>query len=106
MILCFKLSMPGVNSWNNQWSGQGKLYAIVKNMGSSKKAEEKAAKLVEARSFYYNFGDGWAASISVERVDPVEASRLRKRSQGFCGYDWMVGSILTYGEILSGKAMA
>lgn len=34
-------------------------------------------------------------------VDSREAARMRKESKGFCGYNWMVDSIISYGEILS-----
>lgn len=104
MALAFILSMPNNNAWNGRWSGQGKCYAIVRTVGRSNAAKEKAAKLAAEKSFYYDFGDGWGASVAVREVDTNEARQLRRQSLGFCGYDWMVGSILTHGKILSGKA--
>lgn len=46
--------------------------------------------------WYYSFGDGWAASVSARVMSKGERS---SRSDGFCGYDWMVRSILTHGDI-------
>lgn len=97
-IVVFELSMPNNNAWNKKWSGEGRCYAVVKNLGKSKKAEAKAQKL--AGSYYYNFGDGWCASVSVREVTKEQAAKLRRMSKGFCGYNWMIDSILMYGEII------
>ena len=97
MILSFTLSMPNNNAWNGRWSGENNLYAKVINFGRSKKALE----ILEKKYYHYNFGDGWAAGVSVEEVDSKQANKIRKASQGFCGYDWMVESIKLNGEIRS-----
>lgn len=96
--LAFTLSMPNRGSWNGGWSGAENLYVIVKKF-STIKARAKAENILAAGSFYYNFGDGWGASIGVKSVDNKEARRLKTKSAGFCGYDWMVTSILEHGEI-------
>lgn len=97
MILAFELSMPGRNSWNGGWSGEKKRYIIVKSF-RGKKQEEKAAKIL-ARGYYtYCWEDGWRAGISVTQVDAKQAASLRRVSDGFCGYNWMVQTILDYGE--------
>ena len=96
MILAFKLSMPHNNSWNGKWSGEDKLYVITRNL-----PKQKAKEIITQKSYYHNFGDGWGASISVTHVDSKEAAKLRKKSKGFCGYDWMVDSIIQYGKILN-----
>lgn len=98
-IICFELSMPNNNAWNGRWSGDGRCYARIKNLGHTKKAEAKAAKLIAGSSYYYNFGDGWGASVSVREVTASEAAKIRRKSAGFCGYDWMIDSIMYYGEI-------
>ena len=90
MRLAFMLSMPGVSSWNGKWTGEGKCYAIVRTTGRADLA---------GRSFGHNFGDGWFASVGVEVVPAAEARKLRRKSDGFCGYDWMVDSIIDHGEI-------
>lgn len=94
MLLSFTLSMPSNNSWNGKWSGEGNLYARVVNVGNP-----TARELVEKGYFYYNFGDGWAAGVTVKAIDGKEARRIRKESQGFCGYDWMIESIRSKGKI-------
>jgi hypothetical protein len=90
----FTLSMPGRNSWNGRWSGESTHYAIVKSL-----PDAQANALLDGKnreSWGYNFGDGWFASVEAREVPKGE--RLRK-SAGFCGYDWMVQSILADGEI-------
>lgn len=99
MILSFELSMPNVGSWNGKWTGADRIYAIVSNFGRSKKATEKAQKILDQKYYRYDFGDGWAASISVRQVDAKEAAKIRRKSCGFAGYDWMVRSIREHGEI-------
>lgn len=92
--LIFILEMPGNNSWNGRWSGEGKLYALVKKV-SAKKAEA-----LDGKSFSYNFGDGWRASVRVHASrDAIDTRQAKKNSRGFCGYDWMVASILSDGAI-------
>ena len=99
MILAFELSMPGVSSWNGRWSGEGRNYVKVVNMGRTQKAEAKAREILDKEYYRYSFGDGWAAGVSVKQVDAREAAWLRRKSDGFCGYDWMVDSIRMHGEI-------
>jgi len=102
MILSFELSMPGIGSWNGKWSGAGGLYAIVKNLGRSQKAEAKGREIIENGSYAYGWNDGWSARIRVREVDAAEARKIRRASRGFYGYDWMVQLILFYGKIQTG----
>ena len=82
--------MPGNNSWNGKWSGQENCYAIVRKFG------KKQPKL----GYYtYNFGDGWRAGVTVREITAPAAKTLRKQSKGFCGYEWMVESIIRDGDI-------
>lgn len=97
MILSFRLSMPGRNSWNGGWSGEDRLYVITKTF-TSKKSIEKARKILEKGYYSYCWSDGWRAGIEVSEVSSKEAARLRKKSAGFCGYNWMVDTIISYGE--------
>lgn len=105
MILAFKLSMPNVGSWNGKWSGEEELYVKTVNLGNSKKATIKAQNLLTHKDnsgyFYYNFGDGWGAGVTVYPVNAKEAAKLRKKSKGFCGYDWMIDSIISDGKIIA-----
>ena len=93
MILSFELGMPNNNSWNGRWSGENDFYARVINFGRGKSAEDKAREIRDKGYFYYSFGDGWGASVSVKEVDAKEAAKIRRKSNGFCGYDWMITSI-------------
>lgn len=87
--IAFRLSMPGCASWNGQWTGADRNYVLVRNV-----RESRAADFV-GRSWSYSFGDGWVASINAREMQPRE----RVKSDGFCGYDWMVDSILRCGRI-------
>jgi len=101
MLLSFELSMPGVSSWNGKWSGAGNLYAKIINFGKTQKGEAKAKEILEKGYFRYNFGDGWAAGIKVKEVDAKTAAKIRRKSKGFYGYDWMINSIRMDMNIMS-----
>jgi len=98
MLLSFTLSMPSSGSWNGKWSGENNLYARVQSFVGKKKLE-LAQKILDKGSFRYDFGDGWAACVYVEQVPTSKANTIRRKSQGFCGYDWMISSILRNLEI-------
>lgn len=91
----FTLSMPGRSSWDGGWSGQGNHYAVVRTLPDAKVAE------LAGRSWSYSFGDGWIARVDTREVPKGEHTR---KSDGFCGYDWMVTSILERGRIETGEA--
>ena len=97
--LIFELSIPGRASWNGRWSGEETVYAIVKPIGRSRSARAKADELLSKRYFSHSWSDGWRASITVTETDGCGARKMRKRSKGFCGYDWMVTEIILYGDI-------
>jgi len=99
MIIAFVLTMPNVGSWNGKWTGEGNLYARTVNFGRSKSGKEKAQEILDKKSFYYNFGDGWGANISVKAVNAKEATQIRKKSRGFYGYEWMIDSIKNHLKI-------
>jgi hypothetical protein len=90
--------MPNVGSWNGKWTGATKQYFLVKSF----KDREALAFMgvAQVNSWYYNFGDGWGANVKAEVVDAKEAARRRKVSSGFCGYDWMVKSIIENNKII------
>jgi hypothetical protein len=98
MFLSFELSMPGNNAWNGRWTGDGKLYAVVKRFSQMPEVDGKA---LAGGRFSYSFGDGWVAAITVREVTSSAAAKIRNDSLGFCGYEWMILSILKYGKILS-----
>ena len=97
MILAFQLSMPNCASWNGRWSGEGRKYVIVKTF-RGKKAVEKAEAILAKGYYHYSWSDGWGAGITVKEVNSSQAAKLRKESQGFSGYDWMVTTICDYGQ--------
>jgi hypothetical protein len=66
----------------------------------SKQEAEKILAGKERNSWYYNFGDGWGASVSVVKVLAGEKNKRERISKGFSGYDWMIDEILKYGRIL------
>ena len=103
MLISFELSMPGRNSWNGRWGGEEKLHAAVVNFGKTNKGTEKAQKIIKAGYFRYSFGDGWSAGVSAREVDSKQAAKIRRKSSGFCGYDWMVESIKDHLEIRGDK---
>ena len=92
-MILFKLTMPNVGSWNGKWTGEGNLYCISRKL--SKPIEEN----LDGKDFFYRWEDGWSACVSCTKMSAVEARRLTKKSKGFYGYNWMVDSILKYGEI-------
>jgi len=101
MYVSFELSMLDNNSWDGKWTGDGKLYARVMNVGTSKAARAKWEKLIGQHSF--SFRDGWRAQITVRECTGAAARKLRKDSLGFCGYDWMIASLRLWGRILLGR---
>lgn len=85
--LIFELSMPSNNSWNGKWSGAENKYTVAKTV------TDKKAKTL--KNYYsYAFGDGWVAGIKIRPAKPRE-----KVTNKFCGYNWMIDSILWNGEI-------
>jgi len=94
--IVFQLSMPSNNAWDGRWSGAERFYVIVRPVPAS-----RIESLSPPRSFGYDFGDGWRASVAVrEAGSRNETRKLRKASDGFCGYDWMIDQIIEHGRIL------
>ena len=97
MMLAFTLTMPGRSSWNGTWSGDGDFYVLLRAIARSER--ERAAALLSHHNYSYSWPDGWRAAVAVREVSANEARRLRRTSHGFCGYDWMVDSLLKNGRI-------
>lgn len=95
MQLAFILTMPGNNAWDGKWSGDGELHAVVQSV-----PDEAAVRVLQKRTYGYDFGDGWYAQIEVRKVDADEAAKLRAESKGFHGYQWMIPPIIDYGKIM------
>jgi hypothetical protein len=99
MILSFELTMPNVGSWNGKWSGESNLYIKFRNI--PKKQAEEIMQGKGVRDFRYNWDDGWSANVKVCQVDSSTKRNLEKRSKGFCGYDWMIDSIIKHDKIIA-----
>ena len=97
-MIIFELTFPNRGSWNGKWSGEKDTHIIVKK-------DSQVLKDRIGKSYYYDFGDGWGANISVRKMNgnDKEYRQLKKRNVGFCGYDWMVDSIIVYDEIVYKK---
>ena len=91
--LLFILTMPNVGSWNGKWTGEGRVYARVRNAKQYPDCKEG--------SYHYSWGDGWGANVEVRKVTVAEANKYIKKSVGFSSYDWMIDSILECGQILN-----
>ena len=103
MKLLYVLTMPGVGSWNGRWSGEGRFYGKVEAYGSSKAARQRIAKILAGSPYHYRWSDGWAAMVTVTEPTGAELRNARKRSNGFCGYDWMIDSIEREQRIVPSK---
>lgn len=108
--LSFELTASSVGSWNEKWSGADRKYFAIRQFGNyyfkNIKHFEKLGKLGRPERFYYTWDDGWETEIIVEIVDALEARRRKKISSGFCGYDWMVDSIISHGRIMTRAEIA
>ena len=93
-MIVFLLTMPGVGSWNGKWTGEGRLYCRTM-------PEKSVPKELVGHSYEYAWDDGWRACVSVEKMPAAEARKMKQTSVGFCGYDWMIQSLLKRGYILS-----
>ena len=100
MQLAFTLSMPGCPSWNGKWSGEGRKYSIIRSF-IGKESIKTAIRILEHGQYYYCWDDGLRAAIDVHEVNSSQARKLRLQSAGFCGYDWMVETIIKYGKPLA-----
>ena len=91
-MIVFELSMPNKGSWNGRWSQEGQCFVRTES-------ERKVPKDRWNKSFYHRWDDGWTACVTTTQMPAAEAKKLERKSRGFCGYDWMIKSIIRYGEI-------
>ncbi len=96
----FKLSMPSNNAWDGKWSGgEDKSYTIVRRVDQDQldRLGRDGRSLLSGDGYWtYAFGDGWVAGVTTRLM----AHEMKEpKSAGFCGYDWMVDSILRHGDI-------
>jgi len=96
-MIVFRLTMAKVPTWNGTWSGADKVFV-------RRRLDSVVPASVVGRVFIYEWDDGWSVRISVEKVSAAKAAGIAKQSKSFCGYDWMIDSIIKYGEILDERA--
>ncbi len=100
-IVEFKLSMPGRSSWNGGWSGEGKNYAVVRDLSAQDLARlfdlaPEGTDLTKCRRVWtHGWSDGWIAEVTARVVPSGEDLA---QSDGFHGYDWMIENILRTGS--------
>ena len=99
----FELTMPGAASWNGKWSGEGRCYCIIKEFPPVQFEKKWKEKVIG--TWYYTWDDGWCACVKSHIVDGKESAKLKKKTCGFMGYNWMVDTILSHGKILSTKEL-
>ena len=91
-MIVFELTMPNVGSWNGKWTGADQRYIRTRD-------ERTVPKELWGKDFFYHWSDGWTACVSVSRMKSSEAVKLERKSAGFCGYDWMIKSLIADGYI-------
>ena len=69
----FRLTMPGVGSWNGKWSGEDKDYLIYRTLGDATTDSFMLGR--SESSFRHNFGDGWAARVTARVMNDGERKR-------------------------------
>jgi hypothetical protein len=86
--------MPGRSSWNGGWTGEGRNYALVREL-----SDDQVAKLfARGTRWTHRWSDGWCAEV-IARVVP--AGEELTKSDGFHGYAWMVDNLLSTGSLYS-----
>ena len=93
-MIVFELTMPNKGSWNGKWPQEGTCFVRICS-------QQKVPKEYWNKDFYYRWDDGWTACVSVTQMPAAEARKIERRSKGFCGYDWMIDSIIECGQILT-----
>ena len=73
-MIVFELTMPRNSSWNGKWSGDGDVHIIAK-------PDRCVPNDRIGKSYYYDFGDGWGASITVKYMNgnDKEYKQLKKK---------------------------
>lgn len=101
MYICFRLTVPKVRIRNGNFKGNDNIYAKVINFYRySKEQMEQARKILKKKHYHSWWNDGWKISVSVMKVNAKEARKIKRESYGFCGYDWMIDSIILSQKIL------
>ena len=94
-MVVFELRVANAPTWNGKFSGEGNYYAETVAIRDKNKVKE----IVEKGTYHYRWDDGWSVNIKAFEVDSKDAAKIRRRSKGFMGYDWMIDSIIEKGHI-------
>jgi hypothetical protein len=92
----FTLTMPGRSTWNGKWSGDERRHIRIRELDPLHYEQLLVGIASGNDSWSYHWSDGWAANVAARILDAVEQV---PRGDGFCGYDWMIDSIIRYGKI-------
>jgi hypothetical protein len=84
--------MPVTNSWNGGWTGEDKNLTIIRKLDYDTVIDMLGTE--RRRSWFHVWDDGWLACVEA-RV--LKSGERAKKSDGFCGYDWMVDNIISFG---------
>ncbi len=101
MIIQYTLTMPQVGSWDGKWSGADRLWAKCRSY--TKDDVSKILSDGNTKNWRYHWSDGWGALVEAKLIDSKEAAKIRKKSSGFCNYEWMIDSIEKHGKIIIEK---
>jgi hypothetical protein len=95
MLVAYFLSMPNCGSWNGEWTGKGYKFVKVRKYTKQQCRDmmHNPDKIGESKQWSYRWSDGWSAMVTAKKIDSKTANNLRKSSDGFCGYEWMIDSI-------------
>ena len=93
-MVLFELSFPNKGSWDNHWSRENEKHIVAM-------ADKYVKPELIDKNYFYDFGDGWGANVKVYKMsgNTNEYRAILKNNTGFCGYEWMVRSIVKNGEI-------
>lgn len=97
--LLFSLYMPNPPTYNSKWLLEEEDHTVARSFTDSEFAK-LPDNILGVHFFYWD--DGWIAQIFVRQVDLREKRNRLKKSSGFCGYEWMVESLIERGKIIEG----
>lgn len=92
-MLCFEI-ITYHGTRGKKRGGDDQRYAVIRNASASTVPLDDLLG-----DHFYDWSDGWVARVSVREVERPEARKIKRRSRGFMGYDWMITSLLRTGDI-------
>jgi len=100
MYIMFRLTVSRFQKVPSDNCVYDKFYVIAKEFNSNSD-KLKADIITFRKNFYYEFNNGLEVKISVIKLRcRVDFFKVKAESKGFCGYDWMVTSIIKNLKIL------